>query len=359
MAGFTFTQPATTGGLTFGTPKTTGGFTFGTNTAATTTKGLTFNLGTSTTTAPTLGTGLFGTQKTDGVTITSTTTTSVGLGGINNAQSTPGLSGSGPMEPKQAKDHALPDPILQTLNDFQNFTKQQKSISVEISHGSSKPLKKVQEDTEAIESLLTTITSGLTKNAIAVDKLKTETAQGLHQAEMAQRNHETPPGLEYDSSAPSDYFNDLVTKFETDTARLRAQIEASEKHLKSLTQCSTVSPQELTLAMRRLHETLIVLAARVQTLHTTVQSQKEQFKNLRRVYFKDDTNIFESGADQSRAKKQTMYSLRSLTGPTPFSESHGPGIPLNVDGLAMLSNSATAYASVPTTTSNATSKGFT
>lgn len=60
---------------------------------------------------------------------------------------------------------------------YRNFSKQQKSLSVEISHGSSKPLKKVQEDTEAMESLLTTITSGLTRNAIAVDKLKTETAQ--------------------------------------------------------------------------------------------------------------------------------------------------------------------------------------
>lgn len=48
---------------------------------------------------------------------------------------------------------------------------------MEISHGSSKPLKKVQGDIEALESLLATITSGLTRNAIAVDKLKTETAQ--------------------------------------------------------------------------------------------------------------------------------------------------------------------------------------
>lgn len=98
--------------------------------------------------------------------------------------------------------------------------------------------------------------------------------------------------------------------------------------------------------MRRLHETLIVLAARVQALHTTVQSQKEQFKNLRRVYFKDDTNVFESETDQSRVKKQTIYSLRSLAGPTPFFEAPGTGLPLNVDGLAMLASSAAP--SIPT-----------
>ena len=48
---------------------------------------------------------------------------------------------------------------------------------MEISHGSSKPLKKVQGDIEAMESLLTTIASGLTKNSAAADKLKVETAQ--------------------------------------------------------------------------------------------------------------------------------------------------------------------------------------
>lgn len=68
-------------------------------------------------------------------------------------------------------------------------------------------------------------------------------SQGLHQAELAQRNNDAAPGLDYDSSAPAEYFNDLVTKFETDTMRLRVQIEASEKHLKSLTQSSTISPQ--------------------------------------------------------------------------------------------------------------------
>lgn len=107
---------------------------------------------------------------------------------------------------------------------------------------------------------------------------------------------------------------------------------------------------ELTLAMKRLHETLIVLAARVQTLHTAVQSQKEQYKNLRRVYFKDDSNIFEQDAEQTLPKKQSIYSLRSLTGPTPFSETPGGGANLNVDGLAMLTGSNVT--SIVTTTSN-------
>lgn len=106
--------------------------------------------------------------------------------------------------------------------------------------------------------------------------------------------------------------------------------------------------------MKRLHENLITLAARVQTLHTSVQSQKEQYKNLRRVYFKDDSNIFEQDAEQTLTKKQSIYSLRSLTGPTPFSETPGGSANLNVDGLAMLAGSSAAGPSTagPSTSSN-------
>lgn len=65
-----------------------------------------------------MGTGLFGTPKTtQNISITTTTTASAGLGGVDNTQTTQGLSGTS--EPKQAKDHTLPDPILQTLNEFQ------------------------------------------------------------------------------------------------------------------------------------------------------------------------------------------------------------------------------------------------
>lgn len=55
-----------------------------------------------------------------GITLTtSTATTSVGLGGIDNLQTRTGLSGPGTSEPKQVKDNALPEPLLQSLNDFQ------------------------------------------------------------------------------------------------------------------------------------------------------------------------------------------------------------------------------------------------
>lgn len=118
FTGFTFSQTSTnTTNMGFGLPKTTGGFTFGTLTTTTPT----FNLGTSTTTTPSLGGGLFGAPKT--TTIISMTSSnknnSMGLGGIDKTQTTQGLSGSGTLEPKQTKDHTLPDVIFQTLNDFQ------------------------------------------------------------------------------------------------------------------------------------------------------------------------------------------------------------------------------------------------
>lgn len=60
---------------------------------------------------------------------------------------------------------------------------------------------------------------------------------------MAQRLHETPPSLQYENSAPIEYFNELIVKFEEDAVKLRVQMENSEKHLQSLEHSSGLSPQ--------------------------------------------------------------------------------------------------------------------
>lgn len=121
--GFALGQPAATTSLTFGAPKTTGGFSFGTttpglSTATSTTPSLNFGLPSSTIATSTPGFSLGGTGT--GIALnTSTVTTSVGLGGIDNLQTRTGLSGPGTSETKQVKDNALPEALLQSLNEFQ------------------------------------------------------------------------------------------------------------------------------------------------------------------------------------------------------------------------------------------------
>ena len=67
--------------------------------------------------------------------------------------------------------------------------------------------------------------------------------QCLHHAEMAQRTHETPPGLQYDNVAPIEYFIELVAGFERDMQVFRQEIENTEKHILSLSQPMALTPQ--------------------------------------------------------------------------------------------------------------------
>lgn len=65
-------------------------------------------------------------------------------------------------------------------------------------------------------------------------KLKNDSAKCLHDAEMAQRTYDTPPGLQFENTAPMQYFIDLVNKFEQDLQAIRMQIDITDKHVQSL-----------------------------------------------------------------------------------------------------------------------------
>lgn len=80
---------------------------------------------------------------------------------------------------------------------------------------------------------------------------------------------------------------------------------------------------DLTNGMRKLHETFVALAGRLQSVHSEVETQKEQYLNLRKYMFNDATNIFEKTLPQNEmislenmsSKKQPS---RIAAGPTPF-----------------------------------------
>lgn len=71
--------------------------------------------------------------------------------------------------------------------------------------------------------------------------------------------------------------------------------------------------------MRKLHETFIALAGRLQSVHSQVDIQKEQYLNLRKYMLHDDTNIFEKPIIQCNAVIVEKYQPPKLSsGPTPF-----------------------------------------
>ncbi|XP_055282338.1 nucleoporin p58/p45 isoform X3 [Moschus berezovskii] len=225
-------------------------------------------------------------------------------------------TGTRPEDSKALKDETLPAVICQDVDNLQKFVKEQKQVQEEISRMSSKAMLKVQEDIKALKQLLSLAASGLQRNTLNIDKLKIETAQELKNAEIALRTQKTPPGLQHENTAPADYFRILVQQFEVQLQQYRQQIEELENHLATQANNSHITPQDLSMAMQKIYQTFVALAAQLQSIHENVKVLKEQYLGYRKMFLGDAVDVFE--ARRAEAKKW-QNAPRVTTGPTPFS----------------------------------------
>lgn len=267
------------------------------------------------------GSGLMlGSLSTSSSAVSAAPAPSIGLGGVDFSTSSENKSstssGANAQDSKALKDENLPPVICQDVENFQKFVKEQKQVQEDISRMSSKALSKVQDDIKTLKQLLSVSASGLQRQVLAIDKLKLETAQELKNADIALRTQKTPPGLQHENTAPSDYFRSLIEQFEVQLQQYRQQIEELENHLTTQSSGSHITPQDLTLAMQKLYQTFVAQASQLQCVHENVKILKHQYLSYRRAFLEDATDVFES---KRTSNKKWQTTPRVTTGPAPFS----------------------------------------
>nr|CAG4638723.1 EOG090X0D34 [Cyclestheria hislopi] len=332
----------TSSGFQFGAGTTAApSFNFGTSAPSTNFQG--FNVGSNlpsstgvsfgTSTAPSLGfpqttglgatitsTPLFSGLSTNVVT-TKPAAPSLGLGGINSTPFGGGLTTSTAQDktdPKALKELSVPNEIMQTVEEFKKYVKEQKTMKEEVSRGSSKALEKVGEEVEALKNLLASLANNIQRHAGLVHKLKHDTQLEIQNAEMAQRTKETASNFQLDNTGPMEYFFHLVKDFEQRMQLYKQQIEDTERNLLAMDRQQSLTPKELMATMKKLHEAFVSLAGRVHTIHSALQNCKDDYLTYRRRIHGDSTDIFSSKGSSSLKMNAGMRLSKVGSGPTPF-----------------------------------------
>lgn len=215
--------------------------------------------------------------------------------------------------------------------------KQQKSYSSEIARCSISEFRKVETEIDLLNNLLNDVENELQKNRLIAEKLKYETTKCFQNVDMAQRTHDTPPGLQYENVAPTKFFRELVDHFDHEMHKLKVQIDSIDKFAKNYQNPNVLGPQgkyscnllgyfeivtvffiDLALGMRRIHEIFVALAGRLQSVHAQVESQKDAYINFRKRIYNDSSNPFET-LNPTAIQNLVIYSPPKMErGPTPF-----------------------------------------
>ncbi|KAF4523095.1 hypothetical protein B566_EDAN003107 [Ephemera danica] len=338
-SGFNFATPASTAASSFGlggfsaAPQTSLSTGFGSlGGIATSTVG--FGLGSSTTSFGGLG-GQLGAAKPTlslGTVSTASSTPFVGLGGVDTTISTIiGQIGSTVEQTseKAAKDNIVPPEIMQQVEEFKEFFKQQKSMSNEFARTSTKPFHRIQADVKSLSHQLDCIQNQIQSNSNLVKKLRSDSAKSLQHAEMAQQTYDTPSSFQLEYFAPDEYFNDMASRIEKQLDVFKKEVENMQKILTQVADTSALKKDALVLGLKHLHSIFMVLAGRMQTLHAEVEQQKEACLKLRRLLLHDSTDIFEpiSTFSQNNKQKSIARTNNTYSGPPLFSSSNIPPLP--------------------------------
>lgn len=247
----------------------------------------------------------------------------LGLGGVDINANQPKTVEGGKHDSTKAREALLPQEIATTIEALRTHIKQQKTTSSDIARTSQRRLNQVAAETQQVKCTLSGLADAVEANGASIRALRAETGHVIQHAEMAQRTHETPAGLQFENTAPLHYFAELVHKFENDMIAFKNQVELTEKHMRSLAQPQSFTGQDLKHGLQQIHECFIALAGRHHEIHQKVEAQKGLYLKLRKYFLNDRTDVF---AEQERKQNESGGGGASGggggavgVGPTPFS----------------------------------------
>ncbi|XP_054741891.1 nuclear pore complex protein Nup58-like [Anastrepha obliqua] len=252
-------------------------------------------------------------------TATSTTapaTPFVGLGGVDVSATQPNAADLKQYSVK-VKETLVPDEIAKTVDALKSHVRAQKTLSSDIAGTLTSNLLNVSHGINHIQWALQEISNSVDTNYRQIKLLRKETAKTIQAVEIAQRTQKnTSAGHQLENMAAFQFFQSMVTKNEQDLINFRQQISLTEHHMRAVVNPQTVSPDDLKRGFRQIHESFVSLAGCLHELHQKVETQKEQFLNLRKYRLRDTTNVF-AKIDNPESK---FDSMDINCGPTPFSD---------------------------------------
>ena len=84
------------------------------------------------------------------------------------------------------KETNIPKELMQDIDNFKRFVKEEKSVSSDIAHVSPKAHQKLKTEIKTLNTIVKELASGVAKQKIQVEKLKKESALEMQNVEIAQ-----------------------------------------------------------------------------------------------------------------------------------------------------------------------------
>lgn len=159
--------------------------------------------------------------------------------------------------------------------------------------------------------------NNLDNSQASIKLLRNDTAELIQHADIAQRTHETPPGLQFENDAPLKYIINLIQKYENDLIKIKHHVEITEKNTQTLANPQSFNAEDLKKGLQHMYESFVALAGRVHETHQLVETNKEKYLNLRKYLLHDKRNVFEENEVNEIKNNQ---SVTISAGPTPFSK---------------------------------------